>query len=173
MIVTQRLRLRPWSDAHREAFAAMNADPMVMADLGGPIDRAESDAKLDRYASWFRDHGVSRWAAEDGLGEFLGYAGVCPRLGSDHPLGPHFEVGWRFTRKAWGFGYATEAARAAIDDAFARLPLPEIVSYTAPDNQRSRAVMDRLGLQRDPSRDFTLQQAGAARWSGLMWFARP
>jgi RimJ/RimL family protein N-acetyltransferase len=173
MIVTPRLRLRPWGDDHREAFAAMNADPQVMADLGGPIDRAESDAKLDRYASWFQAHGVSRWAVEDPLGQFLGYAGVCPRLRPDHPLGAHFEVGWRFTRQAWGFGYATEAARAALDDAFARRPLLEIVSYTAPDNPRSQAVMERLGLERDPSRDFTDRDGDGALWSGWVWVARP
>jgi RimJ/RimL family protein N-acetyltransferase len=173
MIDTARLRLRPWADDHRQAFAAMNADPEVMADLGGPISRADSDAKLDRYAAWFRDHGVSRWAVESPEGLFLGYAGVCPRLRPEHPLGPHFEVGWRFTRQAWGFGYATEAARAALDDAFARLPLPEIVSYTAPDNLRSQAVMDRLGLRRDLSRDFTDRNGDAAPWSGWVWVARP
>jgi RimJ/RimL family protein N-acetyltransferase len=71
MIATPRLRLRPWGDDHRAAFAAMNADPQVMADLGGPIDCAESDA------SWLQAHGLSRWAVEDARGQFLGYAGAA------------------------------------------------------------------------------------------------
>jgi len=48
-IETPRLRLRPWRDGDRIGFAALHADPEVMADLGGPIDRSASDAKLDRY----------------------------------------------------------------------------------------------------------------------------
>lgn len=151
----------------------MNADPEVMFDLGGPISRAESDEKLDRYRAWFEAQGVSRWAVEDGQGRFLGYAGVCYRARADHPLGPHHEIGWRFVRQAWGFGYATEAARAALDDVFVRFRFLEVVSYTAPENQRSRAVMDRLGLRRDPSRDFTDPQADGGAWSGLVWVARP
>jgi RimJ/RimL family protein N-acetyltransferase len=172
MIATPRLRLQRWRDGHREPFAAMHADREVMFDLGGPIDRAASDAKLDRYASWFERHGFSRWAVEDDRGHFLGYAGVCPRLEPDHPLGPHIEIGWRFVRAAWGFGYATEAARAALDDVFARFKCPEILSYTAPENRRSRSVMERLGLQRDANRDFTVEQDGAEPWSGLVWLAR-
>lgn len=173
MITTQRLRLRPWSEDHRDAFARMNADPEVMFDLGGPIDRAGSDEKLDRYRAWFEERGFSRWAVEDSQGRFLGYAGVCHRARADHPLGPHDEIGWRFAREAWGFGYATEAARAALDDVFAQFQLPEIVSYTAPENQRSRAVMDRLALRRDPSRDFTEHHENGGSWSGLVWVARP
>ena len=151
----------------------MNADPEVMFDLGGPISRAESDMKLDRYRSWYADFGFSRWAVEDSTGQFLGYAGVCHRSRTNHPLGPHREIGWRFVREAWGFGYATEAARAALDDVFARFRLQEVVSYTAPENQRSRAVMDRLGLQRDASRDFTDHDQDGGAWTGLVWVARP
>ena len=109
---------------------------------------------------------------ETPAGEFLGYAGVTPGSGQ-HPLGPHVEIGWRFVREAWGHGYATEAARAALADAFGRAGLAEILSYTAPDNLRSQAVMGRLGLARDPSRDFTAQYDTAPAWRGLVWVARP
>jgi ribosomal-protein-alanine N-acetyltransferase len=64
------------------------------------------------------------------------------------------EVGWRLVRTAWGHGFATEAARAAIDDGFSRVGLPEIVSFTARSNLRSQAVMERLGMERDENRDF-------------------
>jgi len=101
----------------------------------------------------------------------LGYAGVMPS-GPDHPLGLHFEIGWRLMRNAWGHGYATEAARAVLDDAFGRVGLREVVAYTAPDNRRSQAVMDRLRLQRVPPRDFTFDYGGGP-WSGLVWVAHP
>ena len=172
VIDTPRTRLRCWQEADREAFAAMHAHPEVMLDQGGPISRAASDAKLDRYAAAFNRYGFCRWAVESQDGDLLGYAGVMPSR-ADHPLGPHFEIGWRLMRSAWGHGYATEAARAALHDAFARVGLGEIVAYTAANNLRSQAVMDRLCLQRDPSRDFTAYYDGVGDWHGLVWVARP
>lgn len=172
MIRTERLHLVPWAERHRDAFAAMNGDPDVMWDFHRTLSREESDAKLDRYAVAFRDHGLSRWVVEDHAGSFLGYAGVLAGR-PDHPLGPHHEIGWRLVRTAWGHGYATEAARAALDDGFARAGLDEILAYTAPDNHRSQAVMGRLGLTRDASRDFVMQPDDAEGWHGLVWVARP
>jgi len=64
------------------------------------------------------------------------------------------EIGWRLSRAAWGFGFATEAARTAADFAFGELGLAELVSYTAEQNARSRAVMRRLGMRHDPADDF-------------------
>lgn len=166
-IITPRLVLRPWRDADRADFAAMNADADVMADLGGPIGRAESDAKLDRFAEAHARWGFCRWVIERD-GAFLGYAGVMPSK-PDHPLGPHHEIGWRLVRAAWGGGYATEAAGAALHDAQSRAGLGEVLAYTAPDNHRSQAVMTRLGLRRDPSRDFTTDTERIGRWHGLVW----
>ncbi len=173
MIRTNRLVLRHWQESHRQAFAHMHTDPEVMLDLGGPLLEAASGAKFDRYLSAYRDHGISRWAVEDPDGEFLGYAGVMPRLSPDHPLGSHYEVGWRFVRKAWGRGYATESATAALAHAFTQCGLKEIVSYTSHDNLRSQAVMERLKLQRDASRDFAAGYERVGIWQGLVWVARP
>jgi RimJ/RimL family protein N-acetyltransferase len=170
ILTTPRLRLRPWREEDQDAFAALAADPEVMRDLGGPLDRAGSDAKLDRYRAAFDRHGFCRWAVESLSGEFLGYAGIMP-LEPDHPLGPGAEIGWRLMRHAWGHGYATEAAGAALQDGFGRLGFGEILAYTAPDNLRSQAVMARLDLRRDPARDFTATYDGIA-WHGLVWAAR-
>jgi RimJ/RimL family protein N-acetyltransferase len=170
MIETPRLLLRPWRDSDGNAFAAMNADAEVMRDLGGPIDRAASDLKLVRFKKAFDRLGLTRWLIADrATGMFLGYAGLDHH--ADHPLGAHYDIGWRLTRGAWGRGIASEAARAALDDAFARLHLEEILAYTAPDNLRSQAVMARLGLERTPSRDFTIE-AGKGPWRGLVWTAK-
>ena len=170
MIETPRLILRRWEERDRAPFAAMNADAEVMYDLGGPIFRAASDAKFDRYAAAFDRDGYSRWVLENREGLFLGYTGVLHR--SEHPIGAHDEIGWRLIRAAWGQGFATEAAKAALHDAFTRVGLKEVLSYTAPDNLRSQAVMARLRLHRDPSRDFTAD-FGAGDWHGWMWVARP
>ena len=92
--------------------------------------------------------------------------------GPDHPLGLHVQIGWRLMRHAWGFGYATEAAQAALSDAFVRIGLDAVVAYTAADNLRSQAVMTRLQMRRDPSRDFTTDYAAIKGWRGLVWEAR-
>jgi RimJ/RimL family protein N-acetyltransferase len=169
IIDTPRTRLRWWREGDRDAFAALHADPEVMADYGGPLDRAQSDAKLDRYAAAFARGGFGRWAVESTAGAFLGYAGIMPSR-PEHPLGPHVEIGWRLVRSAWGQGYATEAATAALRDGFARCALAEVIAYTAPDNLRSQAVMARLRLRRDPSRDFSAPD-GRRTWHGLVWVA--
>jgi len=172
IIETPRLRLRFWQDTDRAVFAAMNADPEVMDDLGGPIGVTESDAKFDRYAAALHQRGFSRWLIETHDGNFVGYTGVLKAHHPNHPLGEHFEIGWRLIRSAWGRGYATEAARAALEDSLTRVRLPEVLAYTAPENARSRAVMERLALRRDPSRDFTTRY-DKGEWRGLVWFARP
>lgn len=169
-ILTPRLRLRPFSTEDANAFAKMNSHPEVMADLGGPLDRQASDAKLERYITAFSERGYGRWAIENRHGEYLGYAGIMYRPG-DHPLGAHDEIGWRLCREAWGFGYASEAARAALKDGLERCRLNAVYSYTAEDNERSKAVMDRLGLRREPTLDFWADYDPIGAWRGLVWVA--
>lgn len=170
-IATERLTLRSWREDDREAFAAMHADPEVMWDMGGPFSRAKSDAKFDRYSDAFVRCGYCRWAVENRAGRFVGYTGLMPSR-AGHPLGVHSDIGWRFVRAAWGNGYATEAARAALEDAFARIGLKEVLAYTSADNLRSQAVMARLGLVRAESLDYS-EGTGDAEWHGLVWVARP
>ena len=171
IIDTPRTRLRRWRDSDRDAFAALHAHAEVMADAAGPLDRPQSDAKLDRYAAAFDRYGFTRWAVASLEGDFLGYAGVMPSRPA-HPLGPHVDIGWRLMRSAWGHGYATEAAQAALHDAFTRCGLTEVLAYTAADNLRSQAVTARLGLRRDASRDFS-EPVGERMWRGLVWVATP
>lgn len=92
-----------------------------------------------------------------------------PRLPKDHPPGVHFEVGWRFLRNAWGHGYATESAKASLWHAVHQTGLDEILSYTNPHNERSKAVMARLNLIRDPARDFVTLTSSGEQWQGLVW----
>jgi RimJ/RimL family protein N-acetyltransferase len=163
MIRTERLRLRPLSAEDRDAFAAMHADPEVAASLGGFLGAADAAEKLDRYAGYMARNGFGRWAIERS-GEFVGYAGVVAAP-DDHPLGPHYEIGWCLARHAWGHGYATEAAGAALADMFGRVGVAEVLAYTTPDNLRSQAVIARLPFRRDAGRDFT------GRRPALVWVA--
>jgi RimJ/RimL family protein N-acetyltransferase len=106
----------------------------------------------------------------DGDTRFLGYVGIMKRSDGDHPLGPHYEVGWRLHKSAWGYGYASEGARRALEHAWSVLDVSEILSYTSAENQPSRRVMERLGLRRDLTRDFTARYP-RGDWNGLVWVA--
>ena len=166
-IETTRLRLRPWRESDREAFVQMHADPEVMVDAPRPLTREKSDRKFDRYVAALRRDGICHWAVETLGGDFVGYAGVTS-IAADHPLGAHVGAGWRLVRRVWGRGFATEAMRAAFEDAFRRAGAPEVLAYTSPENVRSQAVMERLGMRRERGLDFT-----ADGWTGLVWSARP
>jgi RimJ/RimL family protein N-acetyltransferase len=151
---TERLTLRRWRDADREPFAAVNADPRVMEFFLAPLSREGSDALVERIEAGFDRHGFGLWALEvRGSGEFIGFTGLAPPEFDAH-FTPAVEVGWRLAAPAWGQGYATEAARAAIGFGFERAGLEEIVSMTSATNLRSRAVMERLGMSHDPADDF-------------------
>lgn len=151
---TDRLLLRGWRDADREPFATLNADPAVVEFLNGPLTRDQSDAMVDRIEASWAGKGYGLWAVQvvDGP-EFIGYVGLWDAL-FEAPFTPAIEVGWRLARSAWGRGYASEAARAAVGYGYGTLGLPEVLSFTAATNLRSRAVMERIGMTRDPDGDF-------------------
>jgi ribosomal-protein-alanine N-acetyltransferase len=153
-IETQRLTLRSFAEADREPFAAMNADPEVMRHFPEPLDRVTSDALLDRIIDAWERGEPGLWAVERRVDKgFLGFVGLAIPSFEAH-FTPAVEVGWRLARSAWGHGYATEGARAVLGFAFDTLGLEEVVSFTTLDNVRSRRVMERLGMTRDPEDDF-------------------
>lgn len=151
---TARLVLRPWRDEDLEPFAALNADPCVMRHFAKTLGRAESDAQAERIRNAMASCGWGFWAVEcRGVAPFLGFTGLSvPSF--DAPFTPCVEIGWRLARAYWGQGYAGEAARAALDYGFEILGLREIVAFTARSNERSIAVMRRLGMTNDPADDF-------------------
>lgn len=151
---TPRLILRPWRDEDLVPFAAINADPAVMEFFPQTLDRRESEAAAGRIRDHFARQGFGLWAVEvPGAAEFIGFVGLSvPRF--EAHFTPCVEVGWRLARSQWGRGYATEAARAALDFGFRDLALDEIVSFTVPANRRSRAVMERIGMTHSPADDF-------------------
>ncbi|HZM73189.1 MAG TPA: GNAT family N-acetyltransferase [Candidatus Polarisedimenticolia bacterium] len=153
-IETERLRLRAFRDGDREPFAELNADREVMELFPAVLSRRESDAFLDRILRRWDEDGHGLWAIELKTdGAFFGFAGLATHRFEAHFM-PAVEVGWRLARHAWGFGYATEAGAAALRYGFETLGLEEIVSFTTVANARSRRVMERLGMTRDPADDF-------------------
>lgn len=118
-------------------------------------DRAQADAVMDKMRAGIAEHGYGWTAAEiAATGECIGFIGL-----NDTELEPALpagttEIGWRLAPEYWGKGYVTEAAQAWLGFGFDAVSLDEIVSFAVWNNVRSTAVMERLGMRRDPSGDF-------------------
>jgi ribosomal-protein-alanine N-acetyltransferase len=132
----------------------LNAHPQVVEWLGSSPTRAQSEAMAARWSAELEQEGWGLWALEVvGGAPFVGVCGLH-RTRPPIPCAPAVEVGWRLDPAHWGHGYATEAAAASLRHGFEVAGLPEIVSFTAVSNLRSQAVMQRIGLHRDPAADF-------------------
>jgi RimJ/RimL family protein N-acetyltransferase len=153
-LMTERLLLRQWRPEDLEPFARLGADPEVMRYFPSTQPRERSDALARDLAHAIEERGWGFWAVEVRSGApFIGFVGLGDP-GFDAHFMPAVEIGWRLAREHWGQGYATEAARAAVEFGFGELGLEEIVAMTVPANSRSRAVMERLGMTWDPADDF-------------------
>jgi RimJ/RimL family protein N-acetyltransferase len=151
---TERLVLRRWTDDDRGPFAAIMADVEVMRFRFARLSRPESDRLIDEFERSFEEKGFGLWAVERsdecrlvgslGIGTSDFGASFCPAI----------DIGWTLARDAWGYGYPTEGASAALDHAFDTLGFEEMVAHTTSLNERSRAVMRRLGMTHDPADDF-------------------
>lgn len=144
------LILRRWRPEDMAPFAALNADPAVMAHFPRPRTEAESAAEAGIFDRRFTADGFGPWALEY-EGRFIGFAGAMrilrplPFPGGDRP-GSTVELAWRLARHTWGRGIATRAARLTLADLAGRCGIRAVVAYTAAANDRSRAVMERLGM---------------------------
>jgi RimJ/RimL family protein N-acetyltransferase len=154
VIETARLILRPFREADRGPFAAINGDPRVSDWLGGSIDRAASDAAIDRSNAHIAEHGFGFWAAQRGQdGRLIGMIGL-KRMAPQLPPAPAIEAAWRLAPEAWGQGFAVEGAQAALAWGFANIRPDEIIAITVASNLRSLAVMRRIGMVEHPERSF-------------------
>ncbi|MCW5797006.1 MAG: GNAT family N-acetyltransferase [Nitrospira sp.] len=145
--LTPRLTLRQWRASDLEPFAAMNADADVMRYYPAMWTREQSDGFAERVRQLIEERGWGFWAVEERpSGQFIGFVGLHTPS-NELPFAPCVEVGWRLAKRYWGLGYATEAAQSAIAFGFQHLHLGELVAFTAIDNLKSRAVMERLGMR--------------------------
>ena len=155
-IETPRLLLRPWRDEDLDAYAEMNADPEVRRFMfpARPLTREESEREVEGMLEQWRRLGFGHWAVElRDSGELIGRTGA--KRHGDWDLDPeNTEVGWLYSRSAWGRGLATEGAIAAVRFCLEELQRPEVISIADLGNLASHRVMRKAGLE----------WAGVRRW---------
>jgi len=149
-LATERLVLRMFRESDLDAYARMCADPEVMRYITGvPMTRDEAWRNMALVLGHWQLRGFGLWAVEErGSGLLAG------RVGCWRPEGwPGLEVGWSLLRAFWGLGYATEAARSALNHAFVELGEKHVISLIQPENARSIRVARRLGMRREGQAD--------------------
>jgi RimJ/RimL family protein N-acetyltransferase len=138
---TERLRLRSLRRGDIDDYAALNADPEVMRHVGGTWDRGRSWRHLAFLIGHWPLGGSGMWALEQKeTGAFVGMVGFSEPEGW-----PGFELAGKLARRWWGYGYASEGARAALAHAFNVLQKNHVISLVRPDNHASIRLVERLG----------------------------
>jgi RimJ/RimL family protein N-acetyltransferase len=146
-ILTERLAMRPYEASDlAELHEVLYGDPEAMALLGGARDLAGTRASIERSMLQQETGGYSFWPViERESGLLVGEAGLFPLS----PGGPDIALGYAFGRPYWGRGYATEASRSVLDEAFGPLDLDHVVAITREANTGSRKVLVKLGFRLD------------------------
>lgn len=168
-IITERLVLRPYeADDLHQLHAALYSDEDAMALLGGARDIAGTRAALERSIHQQEVGGFSFWPViERESGVLVGEAGLFPLAAG----GPDIALGYAFGAPYWGRGYATEASRAVLAEAFGPLGLKRVVAITREANRGSRRVLGKLGFRMEGCRHvwgaeqlyFVLERDGSPR----------
>ena len=148
-MLTKRLRLRQWKEEDRALFADINIDPIVMQHFPRKFSRVESDKFIDDNTERIAKNGWGAWAIDiidsDQFIGFVGFSHPAPW----HPCTGEIDIGWRLSRQHWGYGYATEAAKYALEIGFNSFHFNDVVSFTSACNLRSISVMKKIGMLDD------------------------
>ena len=152
---TERLVLRPWQEADRATFAALNREAEG-GDAAGMqflpvLERSESDALIDRLRLATARQGFGVFAVEErGTRAFVGMIGLEVLAGSpESPQAATVHLVCRFGRAWWGRGLAAEAGSDVLSWAFTVLRLPEVVAHPAPGDTRAARWLERIGMSGD------------------------
>jgi RimJ/RimL family protein N-acetyltransferase len=148
-VTTARLVLREPQLRDFEAFATDAADPVSRAFIGGAIDRRGAWLRFHAMAGHWHLHGTGWWTIEEMQIGAIGAVGVFCR-----ETGPELEIGWAIHRPHWNKGYASEAARAALEWAASTIGARRVIALVAKTNVVSQRVATKIGMQREGESDY-------------------
>lgn len=148
-IETDRLLMRDFIDEDVQSMFEMDSDPEVHTFLGNkPITNLEeAKTTIDYIKSQYIENGIGRWAVvEKRSGEFIGWSGF--KLISDivNERTGYYDLGYRFLKKNWGKGYASETAMALLNHGFMELGFTEIVGIADIAHTASNVILKKVGL---------------------------
>ncbi|MFZ4261657.1 GNAT family N-acetyltransferase [Sphingobacterium sp. HJSM2_6] len=150
IIETERLILREIVPSDAADLFELDSDPEVHRYIENKPVKAidEIYPVIEMLRKQYEDYGIARWAVVDKLSkECLGCCGLKYFIG---PLNGHqnfVELGYRFKRKHWHKGYATESAKAIMEYAQEQLHLTKIYAITDPENEYSKKLLYNLGFK--------------------------
>lgn len=151
ILATERFYLREMTPADAEQAYLLNLDPDVIKYTGDAAFESIDEAKtfLENYTH-YQKYGFGRWAVIDKTNdEFLGWCGLKYSEDVDE-----FDIGFRFFKKHWNKGYASEAAKACLAFGFEKFEMQVIVGRVMKANKASIKVLEKIGLVYDKTFDF-------------------
>jgi RimJ/RimL family protein N-acetyltransferase len=147
IIKSERLGFRNWLPSDEEQFIEMCKDELVMKHFSKPLSEEETLGLISRLDNHFKEHGYCYFAVDLlETDEFIGFTGLA-KQNWESDFTPCVDIGWRLKRSAWGKGYATEAAGACLEAAYAKFGLEEVVAFTTDTNLASQNIMKKIGMQ--------------------------
>ena len=147
-LTTDRLRLRRWKDEDLDPYAELCANSEVMQWIGsGAVQtREECSAAIEKFERFWEDNGFGLFAVEHlESARLIGFTGLAiPEFLPE--VMPSIEIGWRFARDTWGYGFATEAAHAALDFGQNKRGIDRVISIHQVGNDASGRIMEKIGM---------------------------
>lgn len=144
VLETERLRLREFVESDVDALQAVLGDPVAMQYYPAAFDRKGVEAWIEKNMARYKHDGYGLWAMllKD-TGKLIGDCGcTLQKVEGQNEI----EIGYHVRRDLWSKGYATEAARACMEYAFAKLDVERVISIIRPENVQSKRVAEKNGL---------------------------
>lgn len=148
-IETERFLIRPIAVGDLHGMYEMDKDPEVHRYVGKkPVTAIEQSGEMiAAIHQQYREFGIGRWAVEDkDTGKFVGWTGFKFIRGPVNGRANYLDFGYRFVKRAWGKGYATETGRASLRYGIEKLRFKDIIATTDVNNAASRHVLEKLGF---------------------------
>ncbi|RZK19469.1 MAG: N-acetyltransferase [Pedobacter sp.] len=150
-IETERLILRELKNTDANGMFEMDSDSLVHQFLGNKpvLSIDQSIADIAFIQAQYIENGIGRWAViEKDSNQFIGWSGLKLIKETNNNHSNYYDIGYRFIRKFWGKGYATESAQAALNYGFRTLQLAQIIGIADIENHNSVKVLEKLGLKK-------------------------